>query len=151
MHHFLFVTLFLTSSYLASAGACDYSIRGCTDCSITNSSQCQTCDYNFTLTVPSYTCDCQNYYYLNTNKTACLVCDDLFGANCLNCSLSPENNTYCSNCQYGLYWNNNFCDQCSNSLPNCSYCSNNGSTCFNCVNNTYLVDYQCIPCELALY
>ena len=85
----IIVIICAASLCLGSAVTCDYFIRGCTDCSVTNSSQCQTCDYNFTLNAASYTCDCQNYYFLNSNKTQCLNCIDLYGPNCVSCSVSP--------------------------------------------------------------
>jgi hypothetical protein len=127
---------------------CNITIRGCTDCNPLDASKCHMCDFNFTLNTNNYTCDCQQHYFLNSKQTQCLVCIDLFGRNCMNCSSSafPENSTYCVECNPGFYWNAHSC--CSNALPNCSNCSFDGSVCFECTNNSYLIDGHCYSCQL---
>lgn len=127
--------------------SCDIFIRGCRDCSVLNASQCQQCDYNFSLNGTTWGCDCRIAFYLNQNKTDCLVCMDLFGRYCNNCSSSPiDNSTYCTDCSTGYYWNNKSC--CSNNNPNCMDCSFDGTQCFACRNNTYLIDGVCSSCPL---
>lgn len=127
--------------------ACNITIRGCTYCNPLDASQCQMCDYNFTLNPSNWTCECQQKYFLDSDQAHCLVCFDLFGLNCKDCSSSPiDNSTYCSLCGPGYYSNNISC--CLDAISNCSNCSLDGTRCFACANGSHLIDGKCSFCQM---
>jgi hypothetical protein len=99
--------------------------------------KCESCNKGWC--VNPGVCECYPPYYSKSPSLWCtdLICSEIFGSSCLNCS-----NSSCTRCKVGYFLNDSFCTECESFNVHCLEC--NKSQCTQCAWPYSAEGYDCI-------